>query len=56
MYFIQNLHLSSSGACAILHSRNQRKKDRAMRIVIKIGTSTITHPTGRLNIRQMEAL
>ena len=27
-----------------------------MRIVIKIGTSTITHPTGRLNIRQIEAL
>ncbi len=27
-----------------------------MRIVIKIGTSTITHPTGRLNIRQKEAL
>ena len=27
-----------------------------MRIVIKIGTSTITHPPGRLNIRQMEAL
>ncbi len=27
-----------------------------MRIVIKIGTSTITHPTGRLNIRQMESL
>ena len=27
-----------------------------MRIIIKIGTSTITHPTGRLNIRQMEAL
>ena len=27
-----------------------------MRIVIKIGTSTIPHPTGRLNIRQMEAL
>ena len=27
-----------------------------MRIVIKIGTSTITHPTGRLNIRRMEAL
>ena len=27
-----------------------------MRIVIKIGTSTITHLTGRLNIRQMEAL
>ena len=27
-----------------------------MRIVIKIGTSTITHPTGRLNIRQMEVL
>ena len=24
-----------------------------MRIVIKIGTSTITHPTGRLNIRQI---
>ena len=26
-----------------------------MRIVIKIGTSSITHPTGRLNIRRMEA-
>lgn len=27
-----------------------------MRIVIKIGTSTITHASGQLNIRQMEAL
>lgn len=27
-----------------------------MRIIIKIGTSTITHPTGQLNIRRMEAL
>lgn len=27
-----------------------------MRIVIKIGTSTLTHRTGRLNIRQMEVL
>lgn len=27
-----------------------------MRIVIKVGTSTITHKTGRLNIAQMEAL
>ena len=27
-----------------------------MRIVIKIGTSTLTHPTGNLNIRHMEQL
>ena len=27
-----------------------------MRIVIKIGTSTLTHKTGRLNIRQMEVM
>ena len=27
-----------------------------MRIPIKVGTSTLTHTTGRLNIRQMEAL
>ena len=27
-----------------------------MRIVIKIGSSTITHGTGRLNIRQVEKL
>ena len=27
-----------------------------MRIVIKIGTSTLAHPTGRLNIRRVEAL
>jgi len=27
-----------------------------MRIVIKIGTSTLAHPTGHLNIRLMEQL
>ncbi len=27
-----------------------------MRIVVKLGTSTLTHPTGRLNIRRVEAL
>ncbi|MBO6158720.1 MAG: glutamate 5-kinase [Firmicutes bacterium] len=27
-----------------------------MRIVIKVGTSTLAHPTGRLNIRHMEEL
>ena len=27
-----------------------------MRVVIKIGTSTITHPTGHLNVRRMEQL
>lgn len=26
------------------------------RVVIKIGTSTLTHPTGRLNLRRMEAI
>ena len=27
-----------------------------MRIVIKVGTSTLTHPTGNLNIRKTEQL
>ena len=27
-----------------------------MRIVVKLGTSTIAHPTGRLNVRRMELL
>ena len=27
-----------------------------MRIVIKIGTSTLAHPTGHLNIRRVEQL
>ena len=27
-----------------------------MRIVVKVGTSTLTHATGRLNIRRVEAL
>ena len=27
-----------------------------MRIVVKVGTSTLAHPTGRLNIRQVELL
>lgn len=32
----------------------ERKKD--MRIVFKIGTSTLAHPTGRLNIRRVEEI
>ena len=31
-------------------------KERVMRIVIKIGTSTLTHETGNLNIRRVEKL
>ena len=27
-----------------------------MRLVVKVGTSTLTHPTGCLNIRRIEAL
>ena len=27
-----------------------------MRIVVKVGTSTLTHATGRINIRHVEAL
>ena len=27
-----------------------------MRIVVKIGTATLAHPTGHLNIRRVEAL
>lgn len=32
------------------------KGGRAVRIVVKVGTSTLAHPTGRLNIRHVEAL
>ena len=28
----------------------------AQRIVVKVGTSTLAHPTGRLNIQRMERL
>ena len=27
-----------------------------MRIVVKVGTSTLSHPSGRLNIRHVEML
>ena len=27
-----------------------------MRIAVKVGTSTLTHPTGRINIRHVEEL
>lgn len=33
-----------------------KKSSDAKRIVIKIGTSTLAHPTGRLNIQRMERL
>ena len=56
MYCIQIQHLSEALQYAILHSARYGRRNISMRIVIKIGTSTITHPTGRLNIRQMEAL
>lgn len=32
------------------------RRDHDMRIVIKVGTSTLAHPTGRLNIQRMEKL
>ena len=32
------------------------RRDHDMRIVVKVGTSTLAHPTGRLNIRRMEKL
>ena len=31
-------------------------RDHDMRIVVKVGTSTLAHPTGRLNIQRMEKL
>ena len=31
-------------------------RDHDMRIVVKVGTSTLAHPTGRLNIQRMERL
>ena len=32
------------------------RKETAMRIVVKVGTSTLAHPGGRLNIRHTEEL
>ena len=32
------------------------RRDHEMRIVVKVGTSTLAHPTGRLNIQRMEKL
>lgn len=32
------------------------RRDHDMRIVVKVGTSTLAHPTGRLNIKRMEKL
>ena len=32
------------------------KEEKIMRIVVKLGTSTLTHPTGRLHIRRVEKL
>ena len=37
------------------HARFDRR-DHDMRIVVKVGTSTLAHPTGRLNIQRMEKL
>ena len=44
--------------CGIMtqYSENESKGDAFMRIVIKIGTSTLTHATGHLNIRRIEEL
>lgn len=36
--------------------RPQKELTKAMRIVIKVGTSTLAHATGRLNIRLVETL
>ena len=32
------------------------RRDHDMRIVVKVGTSTLAHPTGRLNIQRLEKL
>ena len=32
------------------------RRDHDMRIVVKVGTSTLAHPTGRLNLQRMEKL
>ena len=32
------------------------RRDHDMKIVVKVGTSTLAHPTGRLNIQRMEKL
>ena len=34
----------------------ENEKGLTMRIVIKVGTSTLAHPTGRLNIQRIELL
>ncbi len=35
---------------------NREREEREMRLVIKVGTSTLTHATGKLNIRRVEEL
>ena len=35
---------------------NHPKEGFDMRITVKVGTSTLAHATGRLNIQRMEAL
>lgn len=36
--------------------KNRQQREEKMRIVVKVGTSTLTHSTGNLNIRRVEQL
>ena len=47
--------LFPAGGCATINTIF-RNEAFLMRIVVKVGTSTLAHPTGRLNIQRMEEL
>ena len=49
---MSNLTLTLTNAIIVIIFYNL---EREMRLVVKVGTSTLTHPSGMLNIRHMEA-
>jgi len=50
------LHINTTGEHSSPLQRNDIKYEETKRIVIKVGTSTLTHDTGKLNIRRIEQL
>ena len=57
-YFIINLLNLLDEKAKIVYNNDMfsKKEGRGMRIVVKVGTSTLAYPTGRMNIRRVEEL
>lgn len=55
---ILSKHERVSAVCTRYHETksNRRKGESLMRIVVKVGTSTLAYPTGRLNIQRVERM